>query len=376
MINTTAIESQPKCIVDLPKGGLIKNPIEHIWGWVDVKGQNIESTEIAATIGGRVVPCAKINRGRPNRIGFSIYIDLSRLPETLETRPDVLLIELKVGPHILDLPLNVAPVAYKLAFDIGKNRELKAAFIKNNSTELIWDFGTTAPVFLPNDWTLSPHLKDKSDGVSSHYYSQDMLDFLKSFSPDQYILDAGAGLRKRPYPNVINMEIYDYPSTDIISIGQELPFKDNTFDGVISMAVLEHVDDPFTCASEIIRVLKPGGRIYVVVPFLQPEHGYPSHYFNCTRFGLRKLFEGADLVEHKVPDGANHPIMTLHKLATIYACGLPSNLHESFLDLKIRDLVNTSPDTLFANKAPYVVELDETARWRLACATTAIFTKT
>ena len=202
-----------------------------------------------------------------------------------------------------------------------------------------------------------------------------MLKFLQGFTPNQFLLDAGAGLRKNPYQNIINMEIYDYPSTDIISIGQTLPFKDNTFDGVISMAVLEHVDDPFACAAEIIRVLKPGGRVYVSVPFLQPEHGYPSHYFNCTRFGLRKLFAGAELVEHKIPEGANHPIMTLHKLATIYANGLPSELKNAFLDLRVRDLIDTLPATHFSDKTSYVVELDETTRWRLACATTAIFVK-
>ena len=36
----------------------------------------------------------------------------------------------------------------------------------------------------------------------------------------RYILDAGADLRKPAHPNVIHLEIFDYPSTDIISTGQ------------------------------------------------------------------------------------------------------------------------------------------------------------
>lgn len=48
---------------------------------------------------------------------------------------------------------------------------------------------------------------------------------------------------------VINPAIFDDPSTDIISTRQSLPVKYSSFDGVTPMAVPEHVDDPFACAS-------------------------------------------------------------------------------------------------------------------------------
>jgi len=101
-----------------------------------------------------------------------------------------------------------------------------------------------------------------------------------------------AGLKSFSYPNVVNMEIVPYASTDAVGVGQSLPFPDDTFDAVLSIAVLEHVNDPFLCARELIRVLKPGGRLMCAVPFLQPEHGYPHHYFNMTRMGLAELFKG------------------------------------------------------------------------------------
>src|SRR5262249_29524625 len=43
-------------------------------------------------------------------------------------------------------------------------------------------------------------------------------------------------------------------------------------------------------AFEFARVVRPGGKIYIDWPFLQPVHGYPSHYYNATRQGLRALF--------------------------------------------------------------------------------------
>jgi ubiquinone/menaquinone biosynthesis C-methylase UbiE len=46
----------------------------------------------------------------------------------------------------------------------------------------------------------------------------------------------------------------------------ELPFKDNLFDAVICLEVLEHVDNPIKAISEIKRVLKKGGYTVILVP--------------------------------------------------------------------------------------------------------------
>lgn len=136
-----------------------------------------------------------------------------------------------------------------------------------------------------------------------------------------------------------------------LAVGQNLPFDDNTFAGAISVAVLEHVDDPFACAKELIRVVRPGGKILCVIPFLQAEHGYPSHYFNATRFGVRKLFEGAKL-ERQWLEISNHPVFTLHQILGLYAAGLPEPQRQRFLDTPIRHFVETMPADLFFAEAP------------------------
>lgn len=45
-----------------------------------------------------------------------------------------------------------------------------------------------------------------------------------------------------------------------------LPFKDNTFDAVISSNAFDHFPEPAACAKEISRVLKPGGEFIVCTP--------------------------------------------------------------------------------------------------------------
>jgi arsenite methyltransferase len=47
---------------------------------------------------------------------------------------------------------------------------------------------------------------------------------------------------------------------------QRLPLRDQTVDAVVSIAVLQLIPDPFAALSEIARVLRPGGRLAVLVP--------------------------------------------------------------------------------------------------------------
>jgi SAM-dependent methyltransferase len=48
-----------------------------------------------------------------------------------------------------------------------------------------------------------------------------------------------------------------------------LPFRDDTFDGVIGVDVLEHLDDDEGALRELLRVCRPGGRLVATVPAFQ-----------------------------------------------------------------------------------------------------------
>ena len=49
--------------------------------------------------------------------------------------------------------------------------------------------------------------------------------------------------------------------------GEKLPFKEGSFDAVVCMGVLHHVKRKKEAISEMIRVIKPGGKIYIAEPF-------------------------------------------------------------------------------------------------------------
>ncbi|WNG93012.1 methyltransferase domain-containing protein [Mycobacterium sp. ITM-2016-00318] len=82
---------------------------------------------------------------------------------------------------------------------------------------------------------------------------------------------------------------------------QRLPFRDETFDAATSMAVLQLIPNPATTLSEIARVLKPGGRVAVMVPtvgrgaeFLRWLPNGGVHFF--TEDELGDTFEELGLV--------------------------------------------------------------------------------
>lgn len=173
--------------------------------------------------------------------------------------------------------------------------------------------------------------------ISANDYDPISLQLIEQFAKG-LILDNGCGLRNFYYPNVVNLDIVDYPTTDVISIGEKLPFKSNSFDAVFSLAVLEHVKNPFECAKEITRVLKPGGTLYAVVPFLQPFHGYPDHYYNMTSSGLKNLFSELEDLDCTV-QLPGLPIAALTWFLNSYVQGLPQPIAESFKEMKIGDLL-------------------------------------
>lgn len=183
---------------------------------------------------------------------------------------------------------------------------------------------------------------------------------------DGLILDVGAGFRPVYYSNVVNLEVKDYPTTDVIAAADRLPFRDASFEGVISIAVLEHVKDPFQCAREIARVLKPGGWLKCCVPFLQPLHGYPHHYFNMTHEGLRALFEPHLTIERQEVNPATHPVWAIAWQLRSWGEGLPPAARKSFMRLRVADLVGFPGPML---QQPWARELPVEKQFELAAAT-------
>lgn len=150
-----------------------------------------------------------------------------------------------------------------------------------------------------------------------------------------WVLEAGCGvgmyasqIRRRYSPFVEAFDIeadrvkeaaVDTPHA-LVSAAEYLPYRSNLFDTIISNEVIEHVADDRMAVQEMIRLLKPGGRLVIFAPnrwYPVEQHGHywrgqyhfgntplinylpdplrnrlAPHVRTYTARGLRRLFAG------------------------------------------------------------------------------------
>jgi ubiquinone/menaquinone biosynthesis C-methylase UbiE len=99
-------------------------------------------------------------------------------------------------------------------------------------------------------------------------------------------LDLGCGSRKRG-PEYIGVDRLDAPGVDIVGeVGEVLAaIPDGVVDEIVSAHFLEHVADVDRLLSEMLRVVRPGGRIVVEVPHFSNPY-YFSDLTHRNFFGL------------------------------------------------------------------------------------------
>ena len=142
--------------------------------------------------------------------------------------------------------------------------------------------------------------------VNPFYFARSGLrDAVTDFAPmlSGRLLDVGCG--SKPYQDLFAVEVYiglDIDSensrkrgiADHYYDGHVFPFTDASFDSILCNQVLEHVFNPDEFLREIVRALKPGGRLLLTVPFVWDEHEQPYDYARYSSFGLRDLLEKSD----------------------------------------------------------------------------------
>ena len=59
----------------------------------------------------------------------------------------------------------------------------------------------------------------------------------------------------------------------------------------ICCSVLEHVEKPWLFAPNLTRLIRPGGKLYMSVPWVWRYHAYPDDYFRFSHRGVMSLFD-------------------------------------------------------------------------------------
>jgi len=121
------------------------------------------------------------------------------------------------------------------------------------------------------------------------------------------LIDLGCG--DRPYEAYLRQYCDQYIGIDwgstqhtrvadvLADLNEPLPVQDAVADTVISFSVMEHLREPSLFLREAARIMRPGGKIILQVPFMWRVHEAPHDFFRYTLYGLDYLFRGAGFVD-------------------------------------------------------------------------------
>ena len=128
----------------------------------------------------------------------------------------------------------------------------------------------------------------------------------RRFAAGKVILDAGAGLKRfEPFfdnatyltvehPSGIAMKDMQHLHYDFIAeLDKEMFTEEKSIDAIYCHSVLEHIEHPEIFFANALRMLTPGGRLFINVPFMYLEHETPYDFNRFTRYGLRSRLEQA-----------------------------------------------------------------------------------
>lgn len=113
---------------------------------------------------------------------------------------------------------------------------------------------------------------------------------LQSMLDNQIVVEIGAGNMALDDPCIIRMDVTLSPYVDLVADAHYMPFLPESLDYVFSLAVFEHLRNPFQASQSIYDVLKDGGFVYHECNFVFAYHGYPHHYFNASLQGMEQIF--------------------------------------------------------------------------------------
>lgn len=112
------------------------------------------------------------------------------------------------------------------------------------------------------------------------------------------VLDAGAGKLALKFLLIKKAERYYAMDKYIASEGLDvvgdlnsIPLKEDTFDVITCLQVIEHTKDPGDVIKNLAFSLKESGVLILSAPHISYLHGEPEDYYRYTKYGLRHLVE-------------------------------------------------------------------------------------
>ena len=91
---------------------------------------------------------------------------------------------------------------------------------------------------------------------------------------------SGPGFFKEHSPNLIATDVCLSKWVDLVCDGSFAPFAANSIEGIVMLDVLHHIPHPLNFMKEAARVLKPGGTMAMIEPWISPASYILYRYFH------------------------------------------------------------------------------------------------
>jgi SAM-dependent methyltransferase len=164
----------------------------------------------------------------------------------------------------------------------------------------------------------------------------------------------GVSTARKGFSNAeyIGFDFYPGGNVDVVGDVHKLSSyfkKEEKFDIIYSSACFEHFAMPWIVATEIAKLLKVGGIVFIETHFSFSSHERPWHFFQYSDMALRTLFSPA-LGFECIEAGMSNPIIgRFSSLADDYLKNKPLSglyCHSEYLGKKTRDVDNFDWNTL------------------------------
>ncbi len=128
--------------------------------------------------------------------------------------------------------------------------------------------------------------------IKDHDVARFVADWIR---PGMVVVDAGAG--RFGVPDAIGLDLRRLPTTDVVGDLHHLPVADASVDAVVCGAVLQYCRHPDMVLAEVYRVLRPGGLVYLDVPWVQPYCPDGLDRWRFSEGHLRELLADFETVQ-------------------------------------------------------------------------------
>lgn len=168
----------------------------------------------------------------------------------------------------------------------------------------------------------------------------DFYDRIIAHSLEGRTLEIGSGvgsLRDR-YSDIIATDIQYAPWLDVVADAQRLPFCESSFNNIVMVDVLHHIEHTIEFFQESSRLLKSGGRIVAVEPAITP---FSWFFYNFLH--IEPVLLGEDPLTTGRPDPLKNPYHSNQAIPTLIVTSYREKFQKLFPQFKIKEVVWFSP---------------------------------